>query len=411
MSLKVIEFQQRQTNLLGLVSLPLHLCHWPPGWLWDVEIVDLPALYQKTKLRQVTRKETLRLLLDLSDGILKTGSKDEADLPPLFKLTDKEAKFRSRFAQRIGELTAVERLGCCGHSKANVKFSDGRPLLLDPWHEGELLFGDDPIAWIRNGLWALDQRVLRSLPPTSLGFLPCPALTIRPCELPGGRKITTPTNPALYIGLRPVNQVIDEWRAHFWFQNIRDGYALAGERLQERWLQRVPNTSEPDPVYRFIREPSERLRDEALIFLRHAHDKVRGSKGVGRGKPHNMGAKPSPLAPRSPKKPWYHGQDEERPPEFKFGPLAGQKKELKDVCLQGQVDHRTFANACNEKDGGLWARALKKTESRHKFGVWFNSEPNFEEATKRLENLRKSKPTLDTAEGELADDSTEPAGD
>jgi hypothetical protein len=332
-------------------------------------------------MRQVTPEEVLRLLIDLSDAGLKAGLKDEEDMPPVLKLTEKETRVRPRFAQRLKELTSKERLSCCGHSEANVQLVEGRPLLLDPWHEGDLLFGDDPIAWIRNGLHAIDRRVLRSLPPMVpvSDFLPCPALTIQPCELPGGRKITTPTIPALYIGLHPVNQVIDEWRAHFWFRDIQDGYARAGERLQERWLQRVPNTSEPDPVYRFIREPSERLRDEALIFLRHAHDKPKertgadGDKGAKTARA-NRGAKPRRGS-------WAHTTPPPVEQNWWQPPLIGS---LKDLAKAIGVSQSVIKK--KDRNESLWVLSVHAK----KYQVWFKTEHEYKQARSKMPDERNN---------------------
>ena len=409
-------------NLLGLTSIPLHFCERPDAWPWEIEVIDLPAMHRKIDMPQVSLEETLRLLVDLVDASLKVGTENMENLPPVITLTEKEIRLRLRFAQRIGKLTPVERLGCCGNNKVGVRLVDGRPLLLDPWHEGELLFGDGPIAWIRNGLHAIDRRVLSSpLPPIRTSdLLPCPALTIQPCELPGGRKITNPTIPALYIGLRPVNRVIDDWRATFWFRDIRDGYALAGERLQECWLQRIPSTSEPDPIYRFIREPSERLRDEALTFLRHAHDKRRKRAEPGGSERPEQGAKlaattrpdrrtPAPTGKQ--KEQWYHKSDEEPPAKFKFGPLPGFKKEFAEVCFERRMDHRPFANACTGKDACFWVKKLAPFVNKYPYKLWFQAENDLKAAMQRLDALRKLKAKSDIVERKAVNDSTEPTSD
>ncbi len=373
--------QSHQTNLLGLVGLPLHFSNRPTSWPWDVEVVCLPALHQRLNMRQVTSEEVLHLLIDLSDAGLKAGLKDEEDMPPVLKLTEKETKVRLRFAQRLEELAPRERLSCCGHSKEKVQLVEGRPLLLDPWHEGDLLFGDDPIAWIRNGLHAIDRRVLRSLPPMVpvSDFLPCPALTIQPCELPDGRKITTPTIPALYIGLRPVNQVIDEWRANFWFQDIRDGYARAGERLQERRLQRVPSTSVSDPVYRFIDDPSERLRDEALTFLRHAHDKPKertgadGDKGAKTAHA-NCGAKPTRGS-------WAHTTPPPVEQNWWQPPLIGSLTDLAKAIGVSQ----SVIKIKNQNES-LWVLPVHTK----KYQVWFRTQYDYNQARSKMPDERKN---------------------
>jgi hypothetical protein len=403
-----------------LTGIPLHFCDRPDSWPWDVEIVDLSALHRTINLSQVSLEETLRLLVDLADESLKAKLAGNENLPPVVMLTDKEAKLRSTFAQRIAELLSLERLNCCGHSKANVQLS-GRPLLLGPGHEGELLFGDDPIAWIRNGLHAIDARTLSSLDSWGIGIgslLPCPTLRIELRETEGHR-ITSPTIPALYIGLRPVNQVIDEWRATFWLRDIQEGYALAGEQLQAHWRGRVPGTSELDPVYRFIREPSERLRDEALLFLRQAHETLKKQTGAGDSGRQHKATESSTASSASnhqknepkgkKKRRWYYDQDENLPPEFKCGPLPGHKKEFAQVCIERELDHRTFEKACLE--GYFGVQKLKRSESEYPFGVWFKTEDDLKDAKLRLAELRKAKAAPDTVEGNSADDSTEPISD
>jgi hypothetical protein len=365
-----------------------------------MEVIDVYLLGSMFEQLGVDYIDVCRLLFDLSDVILRDRLQEEVDLLAVLKRTKHETASRKRLAQSVVDLKPIDRLRCCAHNWANVRVVDGRALCLDPNAEGKLLFGDDPVAWIKNGLWAIDWRVLP--PQTSFGWgsgwlRPCPAFLIQPCEIPGTRKITTSTIPAINIGTRFTNTVITEWRAGFWLRDIGAGYALSGKKLQAAWLEQVPNASEPDPVCRFIREPSEHLRDEALLFLRQVHDKPKERMGAGgSGQPQNAtDASPSSNRTIEPageeKVRWYHDQNETRPPEFKSGPRTGYKYELAPACLQGSADHRAFANECADENGGLWVRKLGRSESKFNFEVWFKTERNFEDAKQWLESLRKSK--------------------
>jgi hypothetical protein len=408
-----------QDNLLEWSGIPSHFLDYPPSWPWDIEIILLPALCEKLGLPPEDCEEVLRLLVDLSDLILKEGLQGEVNLLSVFNRTEKGDASRRRLVKRIAELTPSERLSCCSTSWLNVRIVDGRALFLNPHNEGELLFGDDPLARIQNGLMGIDARTLAS--PRSSGrgcywLLPCPAFEIQPCEIPGIRKVTDVTIPGLYVGtpLTRMNAEIAEWRDCFWRSDIVHGYDQAGKTIQDAWHQQVPSASEPDPVYRFIREPSERLRNEALLFLRHVHEIGPGQGGAsGSGQPH-VATELSPSSHRTTelageeKGRWYHDQDETPPPEFKFGPLGGYKKDLTEVCLLGQVDHRVFAKECTGENGCLWARKLSRSESAYPFGVWFKTEGNFRGAEQRLESLRNSKSDPNNTEAQSDDDSPTP---
>lgn len=396
-SSKSTESQSSQGNLLGLTGIPLHFGeNRPDAWPWDVQIVQLPALHQQLKTPGVTLDEMLRLLIDLSDETLKAELKDKENIPPVITLTNKETKLRRRFAKRIEELTPEDRLSCCGHSKADVQIVDGRPLLVDSRHEGKLLYGNDPIAWIRNGLHAIDAKVVSSLHSlaSDVGwFLACPVLQIVPCTTVEGNTISRPTTPALYLGVRSVNRVIDEWRATFWFRDVQEGYELAAERLHACWLQQVPNTPEPDPAYRFIREPSQRLRDEALTFLRHAHDKAKGQAGVGDTGAGDTTKKMKPVKPagrsdlaagskyekkqtRRTRGEWAH--KEPPPSEQKWwGP---KDRPLSKLAEQLGICVNTIKKW--NADGLLWVMRLHVKLYR----TWFKAKPDFDKANREGED-------------------------
>jgi hypothetical protein len=320
--------------------------------------MEVPALLQKIELPQDCHEGLRQLLMDLSSVIVTDDLPDDVDLRSI-TLGEEDADSRKDWVERITRLTPSDRLSCCGHSKASVRIVEGRALFLEQDflcseqdHEDKLLFGSDPIAWIRNGLWALDQRVLPSL--LSLiglsGLRPCPAMIIQPCELPGGRKITAPTIPAVYVGTLGVNKEIDRWRAIFWFREIREGYALAGKELHASWVQRAPGASEPDPVYRFLLKPCEDLRNEALLFLRHAHGKVQGSKDTGGSSVHT-----------------------DPPPENQGwrGPIEGQLAELAERIHTTEKTLKTMSMR-----GTLWLRKV----AGQRFQVWFKTNDEYSAA-------------------------------
>jgi len=90
------------------------------------------------------------LLIDLSSVIVSDGLPDDVDRRSI-KLGEKGIDSRKDWVERITRLPPSDRLSCCGHSKANVRIVEGRALFLEQDQEDKLLFGNDPIAWIRNG--------------------------------------------------------------------------------------------------------------------------------------------------------------------------------------------------------------------------------------------------------------------
>jgi DNA-binding NtrC family response regulator len=80
--------------------------------------------------------------------------------------------------------------------------------------------------------------------------------------------------PALYVGDKFENDELASWRVQLFLRDVDDGYRIAGKKVQEAWLHQIPNASDPDPVYRFLKAPSARLREEAQRFLRHAFETV-----------------------------------------------------------------------------------------------------------------------------------------
>ena len=79
---------------------------------------------------------------------------------------------------------------------------------------------------------------------------------------------------------------------------------------------------------------------------------------------------------------WCHGSDEEKPAEYKFGPLEGMKQDLAKATLHGQKDERGLKSAA--RAGRLWIRRI----GRYAFQVWFRDEKQFERASKLLEEIQ-----------------------
>jgi len=254
---------------------------------WYVEIVWLPFLLSKVGVPQVDFTTATRLLRQVSQAVSDTGSLDEAELQALFKGAGKQASAQKQFLDKVLALTPEERLACCLphdilHPQTlamNVCLINGRALVVDPHVSEEPFFGNDPIGWIRNGLWAITPDHFPLPPSVFAQFVPCSALTLRPSEDEVfGRKMITTTVPMLHVGDRFVNRAIQEWREYLWFEDIKDGYSQAGQEIQSEWLRQVPNATEPDPVYRYILDPSSvRLWNEASMFLQHAHRRIRGA--------------------------------------------------------------------------------------------------------------------------------------
>jgi hypothetical protein len=345
-----------------------------------MEIIDVHALQQVLRATDLDYVDVLRLLFDLSDVILRDKLRGDVDLLSVLAATKNETASRKELAQRVTRLKPVDRLRCCATNKANVRNVGGRFLLLNPHNESELLFGDSPVAWIRNGLWAIAPKILPLSSSAGGGwFLSCPALAIQPCEAPGNRKITTRTVPALYIGTRFRNTEIAEWRARFWVRDIADGYALRGKELQAAWLQQVPGAAEPDPVYRFLRAPSKDLRDEALLFLRQAHDKVHERTDVGGGKPAKV-ARPSPAA-RPKRGSWAH--DGSPPKEENWWPLEFDRPAIDlakaiGVCVPTMKDMN--------KNKKIWVMCIHGTS----YQVWFKTKHECDKARKNIELEQKN---------------------
>lgn len=353
-----------------------------------MEVIDLHLLSHNLK---VTRPIVLRvaaLLVDLSGVILRDGLPPDADLIPLVDRVGRSVDASLRgMVKRIAAFTPTERLRCCSHIKMNVRIVGGRALLLDPDHEGELLFGDDPVNRIHNGLWALNQGVLSEprSSSSSLWFLPCPAFVLSPCILPHGPRIDSLTIPALYIGLQGVYRAIYCWQAGFWLNDISRGYAICGKDLQEHWLQQVPGARKPDPVYRFLLKPSERLRQECLVFLRQANDKLRdrlANRDTQANKATKTAQRREPLLvaatdPSGDKAAsaggkrggWAH----DGPPEESgwFGPCEGPLYKLEDL-----VGYGTDTIMARNSRGTLW---VMRVHSK-KFRVWFKTNAEYENA-------------------------------
>ena len=196
------EFPLDQSGWLVVNKIPAHFVgKSPASWPWDITVIEVPALLRAINLPHDCREKIRQLLMDLSNVILRDGSPADVDLRSI-KLGGRGADGRSGWVERIAQLAPPDRLRCCVPNKANVRLVDERPLLLDPSNENELLFGEDPVAWIRNGLSAIDSKVLRSEYVESGSLFPCPAFIIDPCNVPNagmpGKQLDTRDRPPLY---------------------------------------------------------------------------------------------------------------------------------------------------------------------------------------------------------------------
>ena len=236
----------------------------------------MPMFYQKVRVPEIGNHSTcLRLLADLSQVLADSDTQSKTDPLSRLKFTGRHAKHHRTFLERVLALSPEERLTCCIPTDVlrsdfpdtiYVRLVDGRALLVDS-DTHELMFGNDPVGWIRSGLEAISSHYF-SLPPSLPNeFTACEALTLCPCEASVyDRIVTKPTIPALYTGDGFENDALLHWRSNFWMSDISAGYAKARKHLRACWLRPVPRASRPDPVYRFIQKPSALLQKEASIF-------------------------------------------------------------------------------------------------------------------------------------------------
>lgn len=276
----------------------------------------------------------------------------------------------------------------------NCQVLDGRALLVDPWDTEKLWFSDDPVGWIRNGLAAIDPRVLPSLfaatGSPAAWILPCPAFEIEPCKITEDREITTATIPALNVGGYSANTEIAEWRARFWMGDIVDGYALGGKQIQAAWLQQVPGASEPDPVYRFLNSPSIELRSEALRFLRQVDSKGQRSeedRQEAKAPPSDRDDQGDvPLSLSRTDKPsrgaWAHTEPPPIEDRWWQAHLEGSLKEL-----SGAIGETRPTLEQRNRKGTLWLMQIHTKRYR----VWFRSKAEYDEA--KAEMLKTDKET------------------
>ena len=332
-----------------------------------MEIVHLPMLFDKVDLPIKDYPDANTLLSDLSSVISDPSFQGSENPLSRIKLTGARSKQKKKFLERVSALSPEDRLASC--LPGNLLRSDlphtifarlvnGRALLVDP-DDDQLIFGDDFIGWIRNGLWAMRSDPSALTAHTFGEFVPCSALTLSPCNSAVyDRTVKIPTIPALYVGDRFVNRAVAEWQSWLWFRDVKDGYSRAANELQKYWRWQVPNASEPDPVYRFILEPTARLRDEAILFLRQVPriaGEQTGSVGIDADAngyvPDSDGQKPHSNVIEDqhlPTRPGYLGLQ-----------LDGARRIIKRA---GYDDHVDLAHSCLH-----WAILEKLEEARDRF--------------------------------------------
>ena len=368
---------QAPSNLLGLHGLPAHFfSSRPPSWPWDVTSINLPVLLNKLAISGTTAEEVMRLLYDLSDVMLRRGLQEETELRKVLRRCATKNDLREQVVQRITEMTPGERGGCCSISRFPVRLVEGRALLYNVRNPDECLYPNDAIGWIQNGLSAIPEAFFSAEQKEvdSSGYqwlLPCPAFEIHAQET---------SRPALYIGRGLVNAMLGAWRTGFWMDDIEAGYTAAKGEIQAAWARQVPGASEPDPVYRFLNNPGEKLRREALLFLRRPRNKKCRLPTAAR----NIGG----AAPK--RGSWAHTGPP--PVEAKWWPTPLEGS-LKDLAKALKTSPDTIKQ--RHKRDTLWVRCI----DAKKYQLFVRSKAEYDKAAAKLPK-KVADPANDAALGE-----------
>jgi hypothetical protein len=178
----------------------------------------------------------------------------------------------------------VERCDCCdafgaGSVRTEPRLNGARWMSVS--REGETLFVESPLGVIANSLFGIEENLPWTVPFRSWDthdcFKICRAFAFGPFKTP---RLELPNHviPALYTGNWPVKDAVQTWRCYLWFLDLRNAYVEFGSELANAWLRMAPNAGEPDPIYRFLRSPSEELFNEAALFL-DRYELVRAPSG------------------------------------------------------------------------------------------------------------------------------------
>ena len=320
--------------------------HWP----FHVEVVSIDALLKKLEVPKIDYDTAVTLLQELSDAVERAAIEGNPDPIDLLKFQGKGNKARKAFCQGVRQLSPEERADCCLSQLAGARIVNDRAFAFDPNEDGKLLFEDTPLGWMQNALSAI---WLEFNPPDLLVqhfFKPCSALTIEPCRIDGDREIHVTTVPALVYRKHDTVKAINGWVAGCYFRDIKDGYAQYHKQLEEYWREPVPNTSERNPVYRFIREPDDQLLKEAILFLQQVQAELVGDIT----------------------------QDQTKPPDNWFGPVITSKRMLAKALTgnpRWNALGRQFYTAENP-DRPIWMRTDENEHaSSHTF--FFEDEQTF----------------------------------
>ncbi len=146
-----------------------------------------------------------------------------------------------------------------------------------------------------------------------------------------------------------------------------------------------------EPQEPAVLDPEEELIDSlesqaALLIklFRDLEDRFaeRLMSGGGKGGRGAKAAKPASQSENGPGS-WCHTADEQPPPEFKFGPLQGKKKDLAKAYFGNpKADPRTITTACAE--GQMWIKPLR----RYNYLAFFKDEKVYAETKRILTKLQ-----------------------
>lgn len=251
------------------------------SWPWEMWVIEPEKLTQSIRVRSIPKQSIWAIFTRIEATILESA--EHGDTNPNKRLMSAFSDSRQRkFVERVMNLPAEARQKCCrsyalsravryfqNENRNRVELS---PAFLSENPENEYQFPVNTIGMIRHALWGMTVEnvpLSRSLNDSyDFGFRRCPAFAIAPHAMNWFVFI-----PALYVGAGDTKKAIQDWRALLWYNDVEYSYRDGRIAIRRAWLTQNPNTSEPDPVYRFLRKPTRATRDEALVFLSgHAGD-------------------------------------------------------------------------------------------------------------------------------------------
>lgn len=262
------------------------------------------------------------------------------------------------FLKAIERLTDEQRRSCCWLNNAGVYKRDGHALFSNPWKLEETLFQDNPIGWIKNGLFCIDDSCLPlSDGNVGMNYARCTSLEFAPTTAIA-ESIGDAITPWIYTVDSDFRIAIRTVRAWHWLCEIKDGYKALGSELSRAWLAKAPTAPLPDPVYRFLNRPSVRLKREAENFM----NLVIGETAIC-------------------------GAPTDCPPHFKHGPVVCSKRDL-SLALTGKyrssyVD--TVFLSLKNPGGSIWQRP-DANKNQHKHEYWFRDEKEYRRVMAKVDD-------------------------